>query len=658
MKKFNVSLVFIATLISLVSCNNDTQSSISNNYPDNDLTRMFERLKGNDFTYDFTRYREIDNSVENSKFYYTPYSFQTEGVVGEQGVAQGDGFIFKYTFDNDVIKPSTPSLNSSTGIRYTSIYDFTKSLEDIDLKDLPTEKDTEGFYNYEFGKNLENDYAFLPVFTRQDSKSLPPRSLKMRVVGEILEVTGVINSNTDGTMALTFQGYVTDIGSTENSLIKSYLDAGKSALEPLDRRFTKFFNPYFYSHNYTMDIDKTNMTINGVKQTLKFTEYSTETGYLDVKKDDSSYIPNGQFEYLGAVHTYKIVDGKLNVTSTPTDKDGNIYQYLYGGIIPESLTSLSMSNLTGYKDPLDPDTYVITDSQFVYYFGNVCYLPQGDEQYYNAVSIKIIDEAKHEFEASINVYNRSTKENYGVFKAHFSELNNTKISYIDDYTYIGDEPNEDKTVLNDALNEFNKNNYSMDILSGTGLTKVYYTSDYMYQETYGNPNQNLGYYKHNGQIFEFSITQDSNGNRKVIKKGDDLTKKGMTLPGVGDYFTAENDASYFSRLYEDELYNIDNYSPFTLGDVSFYKNNGNVTVNGRTISFGQAALNYALPEASSYLVPGGSGFKVSKKNEDYRLSFIVSYLSSDGTRSSYYPFTFYDIGKTSYKLIDDFIKTL
>lgn len=659
MKKAIVSLAFCATLISLVSCEPTSQTSTSKDYPDNDLTRMFEKLKGNDFTYDFTRHREIDNSTENSRFYYTPYSFQTEGVAGEQGVAQGDGFIFKYTFDNDVITPSTPSINSSTGIRYASIYDFTKSLQDIDLKDLPTEKDSEGFYNYEFGKNLNNDYAFLPVFTRQDSKSLPPRSLKMRVVGETLEVSGVINSNTDGTMALTFQGYVTDIGSTQNSLIKSYLDSGKSVLEPLDRRFTKFFNPYFYTHNYTMDVDMTGMTVAGVKRILKFTEYSTDTAYLDVKKDDNTYVPNGQFEYLGAVHTYNIVDGKLKVTSTPTDKDGNVYQYLYGGIIPESLTSLSMGNLLGYKDPSDPDTYVITDNQFVYYFGNIVYLPQGDEQYYDSVSIKIIDEAKHEFEASINVYNKTTKENYGVFKAKFYGLNNTEISYVDDYTYIGDEPSEDKTMLQNALTEFNKNNYSMDILSGTGLAKVYYTENYMYQESYGNPNYNFGYYKDGNQIFEFTVTADSSGNRKVTKQGDDLTKKGMTLPGVGDQFQADNDASYFSRLFENELYNIDNYSPFTLGDLNFYKNNSTVSVNGTSMSFGQAALNYALKNPSSnVLLPGGSGFKVSEKNGDYRLSFIVSYISPDGSQSSYYPFTFYDIGKTSYKLIDDYIKTL
>lgn len=661
MKRKIITLAFLTASITLVSCGQNSQSAESSgiDYPDNDLTRMFVQLKNNDFTYDFTRHREIDGSSEHSKFYYTPYSFQSEGVAGEQGVAQGDGYIFKYSFDNDVIIPSTPTLNSSTGIRYASIYDFTKSLEDIDLRDLPTEKDDEGFYHYEFGVNLNNDYAFLPVFTRQDSRSLPSRSLKMRVVGETLEVSGVINSNTDGTMALTFQGYVTDIGSTTNSLIKSYLDSGKTALEPLDRRFISFFNPYFYSHNYTMDIDKTGMTVGGVKQTLKFTEYSTENGYLDVKQDDPSYVPRGEFEYLGAVHQFNVTEGKLKVTSTPTDQDGNSYSTLYGERIPESLTSLSLSNLSGYKDPDNPETYVINDSQFVYYFGNLAYLPQGDEQYYDAVSIKIIDEAKHEFEASIKVYNRVTKEDYGIFKARFSNLNNTRISYIDDYTYLGDEPTEDKTLLQAALSEFHKDNYSMDILSGAGLSKVYYTPNYMYQESYGNPDQNFGYYKHGNQIFAFSLIRDSVGNRIVNKTGDDLSLKGMVLPGVGDVFQADNDASFFSRFHENELYNIDNYSLFSLGDISFYKNDAEVASNGTSMSFGQAALNYALRNPSSnVLLPGGSGFKVSHKNNDYRLSFIVSYLSTDGTQSSYYPFTFYDIGKTSYQVIDDYIKAL
>lgn len=659
MKKERFSIALLMLLTSLYSCGQssvtsqqtDSISSSSLGYEETELTKIFERLKENNFTYSVTFDQTALESTTYSQFFYTPYSFQTSGSYGEEGIAQDDGFIFRYSYSNGVIKPSTPTINSSTGVRYSSIYEFTYSLENFDISKLPTTKDEEGYYVYNFNENISNDQLIMPVFFREDPASLPPESLKMKVVGNTLELQGVILANSDGSNPFTMEGYVTDIGSTENTLIKEYLDEGKSSLKSLDKRFLNFINPFFYSHNYTVDFDATSLRENGQYLTFNMTEKDTDTGVYYIPHYTGGGTPMGYFEYLGAVHKFNVINDKLSINQTVVaDSEGNFYETIFGssGMYNVTMTELSFSNLVGYKSDEDDDTYVISDDQFVYYFGDLCYISREDSRYYDYITIKILNDSTHEFEAYFDCYNKTTTEQLGRYKVHFYDVGTTKISYIDDYTSIGDDPIEDKTTLKEALDLFKGNNYSLDLLGSAGLEKIYYTENYIYQEVYGNTSNNYGFIKQGDSIYEFTITDGAVTLNTAI---DYASQYNMTLPGIGSYFQANDDAQYFSKFREDDLYNLDNYTIASVGDISFYKN----TASG----FGQDALNYLYSNPlQDVILPGGAGFRVEKKNDDMRLTFIVSYLSSDGSMSSYYPLTFYDIGKTSNSVIDNYLNSL
>jgi len=643
MKKINITLSLLSLLFSLFSCHNSTNSS----YTETDLTRIFTKLKDNNFTYNVTFNNTPLNEVNTATFFYTNYSFQSSGYYGNEGIAQDDGYIFRYSYSNDTIVPSTPTINSSTGTRYSSIYEYTYSLENFDISSLPNIKDEEGYYTYNFNENIANDKLIMPVFFRRDPASIPPQSLKMKVVGSTLEIKGIILANTDGSNPFTIEGYITDIGTTENSLIKEYLKEGKTSLAPIDKTFLDFINPFFYTHNYTIEFDATSLKENGVNLTFKMREYDTNSGVYYYPLYENGGTPMGYFEYLGYVHKYNVIDEKLVIDSSVLeDSDGNYYTSIFGdsGMYNTTLTELYFANIVGYKE--SENKYVITDDQFVYYFGDMCYISREDARYYDNVTIEILDNTTHEFNAYFSCYNKSTKEELGTYKVHFYDVNNTSISYIDEYTYLGDEPIEDKTILSEALNEFKNNNYSLDLMGSAGLEKVYYTENYYYQEVYGNTSNNYGFIKQNNSIYEFSIVDNEVSINTSV---DYATQYNMELPGIGSYFQANDDTSYFSKFKEKDLYNIDNYSITTVGDISFYKNNSE--------NFSLDALNYFYnyPSTDSIL-PSGAGFKVSKKNNEYRLTFIISYISSDGSKSSYYPLTFYDIGKTSKSVIDEYIK--
>jgi len=647
--RFIYGLLFVFAASSCAPSKEIASSEAS--YEETSLTRFFARLKSNNFTYVVTFVDEALGTSQSGSFRYTPYSFETSGYPGEEGIAQGDGFIFRYSLETGSVVPSTPTLASSSGIRYSSIYEFTSSLEGIDLSDLPSEADEEGYYDYSFGDNTETDALFLPIFARRDKASLPPKSLRFKPVGETLEVEGVLRSDSDGSNALRFEGYVTDVGTTENTLIKEYLDAGKTALEPLDKRFMSFMNPFFHTHNYTIDFDATGLTENGSSLTFKMTEYDDGTAAYFVPHYEGGGNPVGYFEYLGAVHKFGVEDEKLVVTETVVaDSEGNFYETVFGssGLFSTGLDELSFSNLVGYKSPDDPDSYVITDDQFVYYLGDTCYISREEARYYDAVTIKIIDEAKHEFEASFDCYNYSTKESLGVYKAHFYDVGTTDIPYVDDYTSIGEDPGEEEASLEAALNLFKKNNYSLDILGSAGLEKIYYTEDYVYQEVYGDKSNNTGFLRSGDAIYEFSV---EDGAVSVNSSVDYASQYGMALPGVGTSFQSADDAGYFSCLSPDSMYETSNYVISSSGGISFYRNGAQ--------GFGKAALDYLYSYPSEdVILPGGAGFRVGGTAEDPRLTFIVSYLASDGSASSYYPLSFYDLGTTSVPVIEEYLRSL
>lgn len=651
MKSTAKRLLFTFALVFLLSSCGGEEPSSSPSYESTSLTNFFKRLQDNNFTYTVSFVDEALGTSSSGSFRYTPYSFETSGYPGEEGIAQGDGYIFRYSLKTGSVVASTPTLASSSGLRYASIYDFTPSFENLDLSTLPSETDEEGYYEYVFGEDESNDALFVPVLARRDASGLAPKSLKLRPVGETLEVQGVIRSDSDGSNALRFEGYVTDVGTTENTLIKEYLDSGKTALEPIDKRFLSFMNPFFHSHNYTIDFDATGLRENGEALTFQMTEYDDETAAYFVPHYEGGGTPTGYFEYLGAVHKFNVIDEKLVINQTVTaDSEGNFYETVFGasGLFSTGLDELSFSNLVGYIDPDDGNSYIITDDQFVYYLGDMCYISRENARYYDYVTITIIDEEKHEFEASFDCYNYSTKEDLGVYKAHFYDVGATSIPYVDEYVSIGEEPGKEAVTLEKALSSFKGHNYSLDIMSSAGLEKIYYTNKYVYQEIYGNESNNTGFLKSGDAIYAFSIADDSLSVNTSI---DYASQYGMSLPGLGSYFQSEDDAGYFSCFREDDTYDSSKYEIVSSGGVSFYKN----TASG----YGKDALDYLYANPSEdVILPGGAGFRVGGTEDDVRLTFIISYIASDGSAASYYPLTFYDIGNTSVGLIEEYLTAL
>ena len=269
-KKLNTffSLVF---LFNVCGCNNEVSSSISsslNEYtPTTELEKALYKLKDNNFSIDFYDSYYNNNNVErNSKFYYTNYSFQGEGDFGFVGVAQGKNLIFRYTLKDNEVVPGTPLINSNTGTRYESIFDYRESygMNNFDYSCLPTEKDSNGYYKYKFGVNEKNDKLILPIFLRLIPESLPPEELRIKVVKDVITFDATVlkyDFNNDGKPDEKdkITAIVYDIGKTENKEIKQYLENGKTSRTPLDLKFYKFFHPYLFSNNYSVDLDATIM---------------------------------------------------------------------------------------------------------------------------------------------------------------------------------------------------------------------------------------------------------------------------------------------------------------------------------------------------------------------------------------------------------------
>ena len=58
------------------------------------------------------------------------------------------------------------------------------------------------------------------------------------------------------------------------------------------------------------------------------------------------------------------------------------------------------------------------------------------------------------------------------------------------------------------------------------------------------------------------------------------------------------------------------------------------------------------------ILSNGNGLIVKDAGKDSKLTFFVSYVSSDGSYSGYTTFTYYDIGYTSNELLDNYVASL
>lgn len=655
-------LLPLVSLLALVSCNQDTSSSISSEVikPIGELQTVFAKLvENNNFSLAF-RQIGYEGEITDMNFYFTSYSFQQGDSTSAKGIAQGDDLIYRYTINaDDSITSSTPIVNTYTGVRYSDVYSYINSVKSLDISKLPTTTDSDGYYIYDFNsQDKETNDIIESVFLRLSTGGEHPESLKIKVVGDSLIFESVLltyNASGENPLQLKVESRVFDINQTENSQIKSYIDSGKTAKNPIDLKFFSVFNKYLGGDdNYTIDIDSTSLNIASYR--TKFTEYRTQEAILDKTATSNSGVLVSQ----GALHSYVINNNKVEIQSTPLEDENTFYTSLFGEY-RMSFSSFDYSLISGYVDDNNENTYYLTDTQFISYFATLCQINISDSFYTDSVKIEITDFEKYEFTASFDMYNKTYGNRYGSFSVKFHDVNNTKIEAVDNYLSLGSDPylqtnNDLKTVL-DA---FKNDNYSIDVLiDSVGLAKVYYTSSYYFIQAYGNPSYNEGYFKDGDKVYSFTLEYDvsvdeSNSKAIYTYKGfnpsttiDYKSQYGMELPGAGSYYSDEYSLNYLSKV-SDKLYEYNNYGASKDLNLSYWKSTDN--------QFSIDMIKYVNPSVNSY-IPTGFGLVCDSSSEDMKLSFIFMTMSNDGISQGYSTLTYYDINKTSNKLIEDAIES-
>lgn len=634
------SILVFAFIFSICACNKGNNSN-STPAPKNEVQEIFYQLTNNNFTLDITdSFYDLGNNTRNEKYYYTEYSLQAEGDFGFSGIAQGNEVVFKYTLEDNEVVVGSPLINPSNGVRYESIFEYTYGMSEFDYTILSNEKDENGYYTYEFGINANNDKIMLPIFTRMSPTSIPPEEVKFKIIKDVITFDiRVISYDFDGDDIPegidTIQTIVYDIGKTENLEIKQYLDDEKTSKEHLDLRFYKLFHPYLFSQNYTIDLDGTD-----IYSEFKFTEYCTEEAVYDY----SETINSGYMLNQGVVTNYNIIDGKVNILSTPMKDESSYYTAIYGDVLTYTLNDLSYSNLVGYKDDENDNVYYLTDSYAVYILSYLCYTEVYEENYCDKVKLEIINDETNEFKLTFEMYNKKTNRDLGIVEAKFYDLNNTKIPAVSNYLSLGDNPTtQTKTNLENVLNKFRSHNYSMDFNTGSGLAKYYYTNDYMHAEIYGYTSQNFGFVKTGDSIFEYKLVDN------VVTIDDSIDYgTAYTLPGLSNAFMALDDFGYISTI-DDELYNLDNYEISSIYGQSFW--------SIKDVSLVYKIFNYYFATPKDIL-PTGVGLIVKDDGDNSKLSFYLTYVSSDGQYNGYSYLTYYDIGTTSHSTLEDYINNL
>lgn len=608
----------------------------------NELESVFKKLQDNNFTVNiegsYANYDEDD--IKRHKMIYTPYSIEAEGDFGYAGLAQDDknNQVFRYNIVEDEVVSSIPLINYSTGLRYENIYDYEYGMQDFDLSYLPKEKNDDGYYYYEFGKSIHEDKIMLQVFLRMGYSGIHPDYLKMKVVSNVLMIEAQLDYYEHIDRADIVKTVVNDIGTSENKEIKKYLEDGKTSKTPLDLNFYKFFTNYLNATNYTVDMYK--------GEALEENRFLTEKCIDEAVFDD--FVSANDFGYMlsqGIVTQFEIDDNKkVNIQYTPQiDTNGNPFTEIYGQVIAYSFFDISFDYMIGYVDEENENIYHLTDSQFVFVLGYLCGLDISESYYADEVIIEILDEENYEFKATFNIYDKNTKLDLFTRTCIFYDLNNTRIEEVENYLAFGDDASkQDISDLETVLNMFKNNNYSIDSRTSAGMAKIYITENYFYEELYGNPMQNIGFMKVDGKVRQF-YTYDN----QVYLEAMDYTNS-VNFPGVGTYFGAGNDCGMLSNI-DDRIYDLTNYEVTTLNDISYWKmNNEEVALK---------LYNYLFYGIMGIL-PYNAGFMVVNDNENSKISMIAAFIASDGSYKGYDKITYYDIGTTSYPLIDEYIASL
>lgn len=633
--KVNKIILLSTILLSLFSCGNNVTSAYK---PETELEEVFNKLKNNNFTMDFEdSFVNFDNMVRRETYTYTENSIQVDGFRGFYAYAYDakNDYVFKYNIVDDEVVSSAPLISSYDGLRYGSVYEVTYGFEDFDISYLPKTKDSEGYYNYEFNKNSYNDVLIKTILNRTSATSIDPVSVKMKVVKDVLKVETVLIDNYLDTDAKdTITNVIYNIGSTSNPKIEKYLKDGKTAKDPLDIKFYKTMNSYLGATNYRIDIYNDSIS----ESNKLFTEYCTP----DSIYDESFTANSGYLKTQGIIVKYEVKNNEINILETPVaDQYNNFYEDIFGDVIYYSFSDITYDSLIGYKDDKNPNLYHLTDSYFIYVIGYLCYLTIDETNYASEVLFEIIDD--NEFVVTINTVDKQTNLKVVSRICRFSDLNKVSLPVVDKYLSKGDPAlNQNKNDLKEVLDMFSKHNYSFDVVSTLGLSKVYLTDKYYYQEVYGSPNSNFGYIKLGDKVRKFTILN----NVIQIDETKDYASSSnpINIPSHGDVLGYDTDLSYVSTF--EGIYDIDKYAVKEINGLSYWE----IT----DVQLAKDLYEYVWSTISG-IYPYSSGFAISNDSDDSKISLISAYVLTDGSYVGYESFTFYDINNTSYPLLEDYL---
>ena len=633
--------------------------------PKGELQEFFAKLQNNNFTLSYRDHYVNYGQTRTQVSKYTAYSLESSGDLGFNGYAQNEECVFTYKIENNTIVSGVPLIDYNHGIMVNNIYDYREGLNEFDYSVLPSDYIPGSTFEYEFGKNTKNDALLIAVFLRATyNPDVLPKSLTMQVVGDNLNIHGVKLDYGEDIGQDTVDVTVLDVGTTENTLIKKYLDEGKGAKTPLDRKFFFLIAPYLQSYNYKTRLDATELLRSDLtgKETFVQDQYFLDEAMVyDTLSDEDSTV-TGEMETIDGVVNFKMADinaDKLDITSTVTNTDAQLVTSLYGEFMAYTMADLQFSNWIGYIDENDPNSYYITDSQTQSILGYIAkYELDSTTRSLRSLKLTVTDWDKHEFDLIFEVYNPTTNKNMGKYKTSFSNVDEVEFKSIDRYLNYGERASDqERSELESVLNKFKGHNYTLDIVdSGTALAKIRYTPNYYYSEAYGNPNNNLGYIKLGEKIHKFTI--DYSGSEPVVnvETGTDYAEGGMKLPGCGEVYGSQGQDLFYVSAFDDVIYDYDSYEVVNFYGYSFWSNTAS-TKEG-TSNFANDIYRYFYPNDTKNL-PQYAGFMVSDSEDSYdtRCSLIWAYSSKDGTQFGMQLYTFYDIGKSEYNIIDNYLET-
>lgn len=659
MKKKKILLPLL-TLFVLGSCQGGASSITSSDSSITDTSsssvdelsevqQIFAKIKKNNFTVDYT-VKGYEGNTENHKYFYTDYAYQAGEGEGSTGIAQAEDGVYRYTvMANDEIESAAPLVSSSTGVRYDTIYDYAYGAQDMTLEDLPSEVDKDGYYTYTFDSDAHeaNDVVFKAIFLQWSPASpYNPKEVKFRIINSSLYIHAVLNifdgAGEDNIKTIEADVIVYDIGYTDIPEIKAYQASGKGAKDPLDLRFYKVMNEYFAcGDNYSLEIDGTHVP----HSSFYLTEKCTPEGYLT---ENSGY-EYGAVVSQGYVNQFDIKDDKLVIRDTPQQDESTFYTSIFGEI-RTSFSSLDFSMLSGYKSDEDENSYIINDSQFVYYFSSIIHVTLSDDMNADSITFTILDEETNTMQARLDLYETATNEDLGYLTATFSNPGTTSIPYIEEYLSMGKDPtNQDKAELSRMLDKFKGHNYSMDTMTSIGMAKSYYTPDYFLQVPYSSTykNTNTGFLKDGDAIYSFSVTYSTSTYLPtaitVNTTTDYASEYGTTLPGVGTRF-GDSDYVDYTSTFSDDLYDLDSYSVQTMyGQTSWMTSNTTLAID---------FFHYLYGSSTTLLA---QGFGVMVDEDANKLSLLAYGSTSTNSSYGYFNLTYYDIGTTSYEAVETLI---